>query len=234
MIAYHSYTDLKIVLLTDELRKNTWSYLKVVPHTWSDDKSSRYYGTNLDEAKEISLQLEKEFQRRKNVEENGKIVLSEKDYHYYRPYYLIITDDYKEYRDLDILKDVCESPINYGFSLVVISPRLINIPNECETFISVGDKKSGVFENELVSNKQKEFTADYDDYLNMYEACKVLANVPIDMVKQSRALPNGITFLEMYNVGMVEQLNIQNRWKMNDPTKSLAGFEFTYIFTFFA
>ena len=70
---------------------------------------------------------------------------------------------------------------------------MINIPNECETFISVGDKKSGVFENELVSNKQKEFTADYDDYLNMYEACKVLANVPIDMVKQSRALPNGIT-----------------------------------------
>ena len=222
MIAYHSYTDLKIVLLTDELRKNTWSYLKVVPHSWSDDKSSRYFGTNLDEAKEISLQLEKEFQRRKNVEENGKIILSEKDYHHYRPYYLIITDDYKAYRDLDILKDVCESPINYGFSLVVISPRLINIPNECETFISVGDKKSGVFENELVSNKQKEFIADYDDYLNMYEACKVLANVPIDMVKQSRALPNGITFLEMYNVGMVEQLNIQNRWKMNDPTKSLA------------
>lgn len=25
----------------------------------------------------------------------------------------------------------------------------------------------------------------------------------------------------MYNVGMVEQLNILNRWKTNDPTQSL-------------
>ena len=30
-----------------------------------------------------------------------------------------------------------------------------------------------------------------------------------------------ISFLEMYDVGKVEQLNITNRWKNNDPTKSL-------------
>ena len=220
-ITFHSYEDLKIVILTNETNASKWEYLKVAPHNWSNNKTMRYFATNLDEAKQISLELEKEMQSRKFKDNNGKMELSNIDYHKYKPYYLIITDDYKQVRDIELVKDVCEMPINFGFSLIVISPRLINIPNECKTFISIGDKKSGVFENELVSNKQKEFVADFDPTLNMQECCKIIANIPIDIAKENRSLPNSVSFLEMYNVGMVDQLNILNRWKTNDPTKSL-------------
>ena len=223
VITYHSYEDLKIVVLTNQQNASNWEYLKIAPHNWSEDRHIRYFATNLDEAKEISLELEKEMQARKYKDNNGTMDLNTEDYHKYKPYYLIITDDYKTVRDIELLKDVCEMPVNYGFSLVVISPRLVNIPNECKTFISVGDTKSGVFENELVSNKQKEFTADYDPTLNMYEACKIIANIPIDISKENRVLPNSVSFLEMYNIGMVDQFNILNRWKSNDPTKSLSA-----------
>lgn len=223
MIAYHSYEDLKIVLLTNEKNESTWDYLKVLPHCWSNDKQTRYFATNLDEAKEISLVLEQEIQARKYRDNNGKRELNTLDYTKYKPYYMIITDDYKMVRDIELIKDVCGLELNIGFSLIVISPRLVNIPNECKTFISIGDKKSGVFENELVSNKQKEFIADFDQGLNIYECCKILANIPIDISKENQSLPGSLSFLEMYNVGMIEQLNILNRWKSNDPTKSLAA-----------
>ncbi len=223
IMTYHSYEDLKIVVLTNETNKSIWEYMKIAPHTWSNDKSIRYFATNLDEAKEISLNLEQEIQQRKYKDVNGKMEINQADYHHYKPYYVIVTDDYKTFRDIDLLKDVCESEINYGFSLIVISPRLINLPNECKTFVSIGDKKSGVFENELVSNKQKEFVADYDPTLNIYECCKLLANIPIDIAKENRSLPLSVSFLEMYNVGMVDQLNIINRWKSNDPTKTLSA-----------
>lgn len=221
MITYHSYEDLKIVIMTDEKNAPHWEYMKIAPHCWNNEKTQRYFVTNLDEAKELSLALEQQIQARRNKETNGKIEKSTLDYHHYKPYYMIITDNYKMYRDVELIKDIAEMDINYGFSLMVVSPRLINIPNECKTFISIGDKKSGIFENELVSNKQKEFTADYDPSLNMYECCKILANIPIDIAKEDQNLPASLSFLEMYNVGMVEQLNIQNRWKTNDPTKSL-------------
>ncbi len=221
MLTFHSYEDLKIVILTNESNAENWEYLKVAPHNWNNSKSVRYFATNLDEAKEVSLELEKEMQARKFIDNNGKMELSGADYHKYKPYYMILTDDYKLVRDLEIVKDVLEMPVNYGFSFIVISPRLINIPNECKTFISIGDKKSGIFESELVSNKQKEFDADFDPTLNIYECCKILANVPIDIAKESRSLPSSVSFLEMYNVGMIEQLNLLNRWKSNDPTKSL-------------
>lgn len=221
MMTYHSYEDLKIIVLTNEKNEAMWNYLKVSPHCWSNDKSVRYFATNLDEAKEISLVLEKEMQARRYKDNNGKMEMNTTDYKKYKPYYLVLTDDYKMVRDIELVKDVCELQVNIGFSLVVISPRLVNIPNECKTFISIGDKKSGVFENELVSNKQKEFVADFDPSLNIYECCKLLANIPIDISKESQNLSNSLSFLEMYNVGMVEQLNILNRWKTNDPTKSL-------------
>ena len=221
ILTYHSYEDLKLVVLTNEQNSVNWDYIKTAPHIWDNEKTIRYYATNLDEAKTISLELEKEMQARKFKDSNGKRELSGVDYHKYKPYYMIITDDYKLVRDLELLKDVCEMPINYGFSLIVISPRLVNIPNECKTFVSIGDKKSGIFESELVSNKQKEFTADFDPTLNMQECCKLIANIPIDIARENRALPTSVSFLEMYNVGMVEQLNILNRWRMNDPTKSL-------------
>ena len=221
MLTYHSYDDLKIVVLTNSKNSQNWDYLKITPHCWNNSKSFRYYATNLDEAKEISLVLEQELQARKYKDVNGKRELSDVDYKRYKPYYVLITDDYKLVRDVEIVKDVASLPINVGFSLIVVSPRLVNIPNECKTFISIGDKKSGIFENELVSNKQKEFVADIDATINMYECCKFLANIPIDIEKQHQSLPNSVTFLEMYNVGMVEQLNILNRWKNNDPTKTL-------------
>ena len=221
MITYHSYEDLKIVLFTNEENKSKWEYLKICPHCWNNNKTERYIATNIDEAKEISLYLEQELQKRKYKDNNDVRELNNLDYKHFSPYYVIITDNYKEVRDIELIKDVSEQKINIGFSLITISPRLVNIPNECKAFISIGDKKSGVFENELVSNKQKEFVADYDNDLDMHECCKIIANIPIDIAKENRALPKSLSFLEMYNVGMVEQLNIFNRWKSNDPTKSL-------------
>ena len=221
MIAFHSYEDLKIVVFTNQNNSEVWDYLKVLPHCWSNDRSIRYYATNIDDMKEISLHLEKEFQRRVRPNDQEGLRVDSRDYSSFVPYYMIITDDYKMVRDLEIIKDVEDQEINYGFSLAIVSPRLTNLPNECKTFISIGDQKSGVFENELVSNKQKEFIADYDNTLDMYKYCKKLANIPIDIAKEEKNIPNTVSFLEMYNVGMVEQLNILSRWKYNDPTKSL-------------
>ena len=55
----------------------------------------------------------------------------------------------------------------------------------------------------------------------MFSLVKKLANIPIEFEKGMSYLPNTINFLEMENVGKVEQLNILNRWERNDATLSL-------------
>ena len=223
LITFHSYDDLKIVIFTNEKNESRWDYLRALPHCWNNSKTVRYFATNNDEAKELSLNLEQIFQSRKNNNDDSEFVTSttQKDYTSFSPYFFIIIDDFKSVRELEIIKDICNEKTNIGFSLVIINNRLTNLPNECHTFISIGDKKSGVFENELVSNKQKEFIADYNPNIDMYQCTKVLANIPIETEKESSSLPTMISFLEMYDVGKVEQLNILNRWKNSNPTKTL-------------
>ena len=219
MMAFHSYEDLKIVLFTNEKNENRWDYLKVSPHVWNNSKTRRYFATNNDEAKELSLHLEQEFQNRRY--KDGTRESNPNNYLSNKPYYVIISDDFKAVRELEIITDVCDQEINVGYSLIIINNRITNLPNECHSFISIGDKLSGLFENELVSNKQKEFVADYNASINMYECSKKLFNIPIEVSKGNSNLPSMISFLEMYDVGRVEQLNLINRWKSNDPTKSL-------------
>ncbi len=222
LITFHSYEDLKIVIFTNEKNKSRWDYMKSLPHLWNNSKNMRYFSTNTDEAKELSLNLEQVLQSRKNsIKDNDFIGNTVKDFTNFKPYYFIIIDDFKSVRELEIIKDICNEKVNIGFSLVIINNRLTNLPNECHTFISIGDKKSGVFENELVSNKQKEFIADYNLNIDMYQCVKRLANIPIDTEKENSSLPTMISFLEMYDVGKIEQLNILNRWKNSNPTKTL-------------
>ena len=143
------------------------------------------------------------------------------DYKSYAPYFLIITDDFTTYRNNEFIKSVLEQKINYGFSLIINNEKLLGLPNECSLFMSIDEKVSGVFENELSANKQNEFFPDIDNNSDMEEVTKILANISVEVEKEKYYLPKSISFLQMYNIGMVEQLNSLQRWRENNPITSL-------------
>lgn len=221
LIAYHSYDDLKLVFFTDEENAHFWEFAKVLPHCWNDDKTVRFFAKNIDDMKQVSSALEAEFQSR-SFKQNDSTYGKDISYKNYRPYYLIITDNFKDARDIEIIKNVLDQKINCGFSLLILNDKLTNLPNECMNFVCIGHNNRGViFEDELVTNKQKKFIADYDDTLDLTECAIKLANIPIDTVRDDISFPKSISFLEMYNVGKVEQLNSYNRWQTNVPINSL-------------
>ncbi len=212
LMAFHSPDDLKIVVFTNDNKKH-WEYLKVLPHSWNSNKSIRFFGANLDDAKQISSYLENIIQQRKEEE-------IEKSN--YSPHFVIFTDDIKKYRDLEIIKSILGIAKNVGFSLIILNNRLANLPNECVNFVSVGDDlKSGIIENDLTLEKQVQFIADINEDLHLEECSQILASTPLEIPKGAETLPTTYGFLEMYNIGKIEQLNIKNRWETNSPFMSL-------------
>ncbi|MBP5684448.1 MAG: FHA domain-containing protein, partial [Bacilli bacterium] len=214
MMAYHSYEFLKIVILTDSENEYRWKYIHNLPYVFDDMKQTRFYATNLDEVREVSLYLEKIFQDRK--------ASGLKDFYLAPPYYLIITDNYHMYRDIEIINDVLEQDVNYGFSLVIMSNKLQNLPSECKNFINVNREISGIFESEISQGHQKEFKAEFPDGVDVNACIKRIANIPIEFNDEEKQLPTSVSFLQMYNVGKVDQLNVLNRWMMNNSQKSLS------------
>lgn len=214
LVALHSYEDLKLVFLLDEDKKQKWEHLKTLPHIWNNSKQVRFWAENYDDMKEISGYLEEEFSKRLNSDKS--------DYRLFSPYYLIITDNYKKIENIRIVNRILENKGNLGFSIFCITNNLLELPNGCQAFINLDNNKGTMFENELSSKSQKEFTFD-SSYTFFFEKIgRQLSGIPIKYsTSRKESLPESYNFLEMYDVGKIEQLNILERWKKNNSEKTL-------------
>lgn len=233
LIALHSAIDLKIVLFTNDEKQYHWNFVKFLPHCWSDDKSQRFFASNIEEAKDVSNFLLEEYKKRKmsfkssnnsEDEDKGDTVYSGKEfYKNFSSYYLIINDDYKLGKNIQIINDILKDSNNYGFSVVFLEDSIKNLPAQCNTFVEVGNNEGAVLEKNLSANSQAIFIPEFVDDIDLTAITKKVANVPIVTKSGLSVLPQMLSFLEMYGVSKIEQLNILNRWKNNNPVKSLSA-----------
>lgn len=227
LVTYHSPLDLKIVIVTDDENSYKWNYIRYLPHCWSDDKSVRYFASNQEDLKVLCQQLDEEYTSRKNKKEEREKELKEKnkddveEHALYDSYYLVITDNYQMLKNFKFTTDLLENQYNYGFSMLIIENEMKHLPKECQKFVCINDNESGIFSEKIKEDETIQFTAEYDSNLNMRRIANLLSNIPIAGKDAERQLPSMLPFLEMYNVGKIEQLNIRNRWATSDPISTL-------------
>ena len=216
ILAFHSYDDLKIVVLTDDENEYKWQFLKTIPHCLSDDKNIRFFATNNDEYKEVCYYLNQIYESKKE-----KFNSSNADKEKIEKTYFIVTDCFKKIRDFDIIKNILESKINCGFNLVILDKKMTTLPDKCKSFIKL-TKDVGELNYVEKINEPLKFQIDLTDNID-YELCaKKLANIPIEFNSNEEGqLPNKLGFLEMYDIGKIEQLNVPVRWQQSNPMLNL-------------
>ena len=227
LISVYSPVDLKLVFFINKENENNYSYAKYLYHTLSNDKSIRFFATTEEEMKIISTYLENEYNerknRRKNKEEDNENNDKKEFYKEESPYYLIITDNFKMAKDSSIVNKILETNSNFGFSLLMLESNMKNLPSKCDRFARIVDGNSGLFGKDLSSKDQLTYKAEYLTNQSIDYLSSIIANVPISSLSTENMLPKMLEFLEMYNVGKIEQLNILNKWETNNPTISLAA-----------
>lgn len=215
-LTFYSYEDLKIVVFTNETNATNWQYIKYLNHNFNNEKNFRFFASTIETTKSLAEYLNNEISKRpepKGDDSENKA--------YYKPHYLIIVDDYERVKRYDAIKTITEVEKNIGFSMIILEERLSKLPSKCNNFITLGAQHSGALKNSYEKQEQITFQDEVQYNINMTELAKILANVPIEFEEGLKALPDAISFMEMENVGKVEQLNILNRWKTNDSTISL-------------
>lgn len=213
LITFYSYEDIKIVVFTNKEKESKWEYVKYLSHNLSNDKSIRFFSSNQETAKNLLDYLNYELQMRASQMENGPKLV--------KPYYVIITDDYSQIRRHHFIKTLTEAEINYGFSLIILENQMSRLPSKCNNFINMGKQASGILTNSFEAHNQLEFLDEINYSIDMMSVARRLSNIPIEFEEGGKQMPDSITFLEMEKVGKVEQLNIMNRWDLNDSTTSL-------------
>ena len=219
MMAFHGFDELKIVVFTNKKNEKRWKYLKNSPYVFTSDNYLRFFATKTDEMQQISDYLVQIFDGRKTLTTSGDDNERIKNYTKFNTYYLILVDDIDQARKIDIIDSVLSEKNNLGFSLMILEEKLSKIPSQVTKFITVGESASVVINNE--DSSQLRFTDEVNTEYDMYAVSKTLSNLPLFIDDNIKQLPNSISFLELFGIGQIEQLNVLNRWKENDPTKSL-------------
>lgn len=215
LLAFQSYDNLKIVILTDEENAHYFDFLKSLPHLFKDDKKMRFFGTNTNEYKEICYYLDRVYNERVEKFKDDKNSKLDKTY-------LIITNNFKKIRDYSIIKKILDNENYFGFSLLIADNKITNLPSECNSFIKLNVEK-GVLQNTKSTEQENiEFNINLKEDID-YDSCShILSNMPIDIEDSiDGKIPSKLGFLEMYDVGKVEQLNASSRWEQNNPTINL-------------
>lgn len=215
LIAFQSYKDLKLVFLLQDTEIKKWEYVKMLPHVWDNENKIRFFANDYDEMNEISKYLLEEFEDRLQAQKNGNRLFS--------PYYLIVIDDYKKVENLKIISEVLNNKnSNVGFGILCITDDMMQLPNECTTFVSLQENSGVLFESQVSSTSQKRFEFDTKNVFCFEKIVDSISNIPMRFFEVgNNSLPSHYSFLEMFNVGRIEQLNVLERWNKNDSTLSL-------------
>ena len=78
-----------------------------------------------------------------------KTVKAGKDAKEAKPHYLIVTDNFKAIRNYDIIKNILDFEKDNGFSLVILSEKLTNIPDQCKSFVNIYQEKAELYKNTI-------------------------------------------------------------------------------------
>ena len=222
LATYQAYDDLKLVFMINDDNSDMWETFKSLPHTWSDNKDIRFYAKNYEDMSKLSFYLDQVFTARKSHNEENKREDGKINYKNVHPYYLLIVDNIKKIKNLEIINKILEEKNNLGFGLIVINDGISNLPNEINNFLSADGTKSAIITNDLNKNNQQVFSMDLFEDVNLPLMCEKISNIPIKSETILNELQNTVGFLEMYKVGKVEQLNILDRWLRNNPVNSLS------------
>ena len=159
LLVFHDYNSLKLVVLTDK-NHNVLNELKNSNYIFNNDNDFRFYSEDLIDGENISSYLYREYLNRKKLIETNSFDDSKK---YKNPYYLIISDNIENYKNLKIIDEIMNSKDNLGFRIIMFSENISNIPEGCSNFINLDRDNATIFKDEMDEKNIIKFIPEYLD-----------------------------------------------------------------------
>ncbi len=220
LAALHSYNSLKFAFIIDEQYADAFSFARWLPHTWNESRTIRYFAANDTESKEVSMALLKEFEFRNNPVNNAAD----------GPHFVIFCMGRSLFDRNDAVKYFLKTKTISGVSAFFMAidegrDDRSGLPEQCETLIKLdGPRSKLIRDKSVITDSEQIFSPDI--YIHEEDAArfsKALANIITQSSGDIAQLPSKVTFLQMYDVGKVEHLNIWQRWESSNPVLSLSA-----------
>lgn len=222
----YSYDDVKIILIGDKEDSGEWDFARRLPHTFSDDRDMRFLACEPEDMIRVDRFLQKLY------DERSAHTRSSQDTVFPGTYYVVFCTD----RDLasrsPALAKWMHAGNDLGLSVIFNADTLSDLPSECTTVVNIIDPQearqtgatSSFFYRDDVDGTSRAFICDI--MVSAAESEKyasALSGVRMRQVgTKDVGLPTSLSYMDMQKVGNVGDLNVAERWRMHDASRTLA------------
>ena len=208
LAALHSYEDVKLAVIFPKEEYEEWAWMRWLPHTFNDSRSTRYMACGAFEASQLLKHLNEACRGRKKetTEPFGKTVPA-------IPHYVVIVGAPELLKGAEKL---FETP---GVSSIWLSYSVAALPQGVEQILEFGSRAEIYMR--CRASERKTFRPDQAAQKRCEAFARSLAPVRLAGGKKA-GLPDSVSFLEGYRVSKVDQLDIGDFWQNARCEKTLS------------
>jgi len=212
---FHSYHDVEMVTIFPEQEKSAWEWARWLPHTTLNANNMRGFIYHERSREQVLGSLYQILKMRKQALEESKDMR-------FTPHYLVFITEEKLMTDHSIMEYIKEDISKLGVTLIYVKEHIESLPEFVHTVIDYRDDKEGTIILENSNYKNAKLVLDhFPKKFNKEQISRALA--PLNhILTLVNTIPEAVTFLEMYDVKKIEELDITQRWATHAPHKSLA------------
>lgn len=217
LATFQSYHDVQFIPIFREEELELWNWSRWLPHTKIKVLNSRgfVYGQRTRDQLLTSLYQIIKDRKLDSEQESGK----EKQY---APRYVLFITDLSLMLDHNIMEYINEDLSHLGIHYVFVEEVLESLPEHVKTVVDYrGDKKGTLLLQDGQYTNKKFTPLPFVSLADKENFARNLAGIHhVQTLRNS--IPNSITFLEMYGVNKVDELNLLQRWQENETYQTMA------------
>ena len=214
ILLLHSYDEVKIVCMYEKSDERYLSFVRYAQHIWDNEGKRRFLALTEENLRELSIEMNKIItQRRETTAPDQQTEVF--------PHYIILSASRELSNKCSFLTDVLQDDSLMGFHVICAYDEMKSLPKECGAVVWVNGNQGLMYDAASDSSGNVNFAQDIISVTYAQQMVRNMADRQLDLNQGKYALPEMLTFMDMFGVGKYEHLNIPQRWKSNNPVKTL-------------
>lgn len=138
-----------------------------------------------------------------------------------KPHYIVFVSTPELLEGMPVAKYLLGYEKNLGVTTVLLAERFEQLPNSCVDIIENDDKFSGVFNIGHDAETRMHIDFDSVDPGSVERFARSISAVEVQETESGGEIPESLSFLDMYQVNTLRELNVAERWIKNRTYKTL-------------
>lgn len=211
MTSLSSYEDLKLCLIASDNQKDAISYVKEIPHVYSNSGDFRYLSTDERECVEVIYRIKRIIKEREEVLKNNENTSFNVGY----VVLIFYTDNSLVDSFLDYIRGV-DRRVNVSFILLSIDGK--SVPDYFKYILQVNEENQILYKKMVDGVKSIEVQNSYTEDINLIDIDRfvhTLSRIKIGSCEEQNIRMDKYTLHNLYGVSKLDDLDILQIWERN-------------------